>query len=64
MEKVINKVSFKEDFIQTKAFWLSKTYLERLDALEYLREDYKNTFLKRNEQGFQRVFRIIDRREG
>ncbi|HAV91647.1 TPA: hypothetical protein DCW38_00455 [candidate division WOR-3 bacterium] len=64
MEKVINKVSFKEDFIQTKEFWLSKTYLERLDALEYLREDYKNTFLKKNERGFQRVLRIIDRRKG
>jgi len=40
------------------AFWQSKSYLERLAALEQIRSEY-NSWRYDAEQGFQRVYRII-----
>ena len=41
-------------------FWQSKTYEERLDALEQIRKEY-NSWRYNAEQGFQRVYRLIKR---
>lgn len=40
------------------AFWRSKSYEERLEALEKIREEY-NSWRYNAEQGFQRVYRIV-----
>ena len=58
MEKVLNIISNKDkksDFI----FWQGKSFLERLEAVELLRNQYFS--LNKNvQQGFQRVCRVID----
>ncbi|MFW6145572.1 MAG: hypothetical protein ACOC4Y_02105 [bacterium] len=59
ISKVIKKYKLSEqpnDFI----FWRSKTYEERLEALEQIRKEY-NLWRYNAEQGFQRVYRIIKR---
>jgi hypothetical protein len=59
MEKVIHIISQKDegsDFI----FWKDKSFAERLDAIEFLRNQYYS--LNKNvQQGFQRVCRVIDK---
>ncbi|RJQ53870.1 MAG: hypothetical protein C4530_17550 [Desulfobacteraceae bacterium] len=60
MRKVVRKYKIKEqpkDF----SFWQSKSYEERLDALEQIREEY-NSWRYHAEQGFQRVYRIVKRK--
>ena len=57
VKKVIKKYKINEqpnDF----SFWQSKSYEERIDALEQIREEY-NQWRYNAEQRFQRVFRII-----
>jgi hypothetical protein len=57
--KVIKKYKFNEqpnDFL----FWRSKSYEERLEALEQIRKEY-NSWRYNAEQGFQRVYRIVKR---
>lgn len=59
ISKVIKKYKLAEqpnDF----TFWMSKTYEERLGALEQIRKEY-NSWRYNAEQGFQRVYRIIKR---
>jgi hypothetical protein len=59
IEKVIKKYNIDEqpkDF----TFWQSKSYEERLAALEQIRKEY-NSWRYDAEQGFQRVFRIVKR---
>lgn len=59
ISKTIKKYKIDEqprDF----AFWQSKTYEERLDALEQIRKEY-NSWKYNAEQGFQRVYRIVKR---
>ena len=59
IRKVIKKYKLNEqpnDFI----FWQSRTYEERLDALEQIRKEY-NLWRYNAEQGFQRVYRIVKR---
>lgn len=41
-------------------FWQSRSYEERLDALEQIRKEY-NSWRYDAEQGFQRVYRIVKR---
>lgn len=41
-------------------YWLTKTPVERLEAVEYLRQQYGNAS-NENESRFQRVFRVIKR---
>lgn len=64
MEKVdrtvIHKVKLKDaqsDF----AYWQSRPYQERLEALEKIRQEY-NSWKYGTEQGFQRVYTIIKRK--
>ncbi len=58
IEKVVTKSRLSEqksDF----AFWQSKTYAERLAALEEIRQEYNNWKYTDAEQRFQRVYRIV-----
>ena len=60
VRKVIKKYKIDEqpnDF----SFWQSKSFEERLDALEQIRKEY-NSWRYNAEQGFQRVFRIVKRK--
>ncbi len=60
ISKVIKKYKIDEqpsDF----SFWQSKSFEERLGALEQIRKEY-NLWRYNAEQGFQRVFRIVKRK--
>jgi len=58
MEKVLKITSIKDkksDFI----FWQGKSFSERFEAIEFLRNQYFS--LNKNvQQGFQRVCRIVN----
>jgi hypothetical protein len=59
ISKVINKYKLNEqpnDF----SFWQTKSYEERLAALEQIRREY-NLWRYNAEQGLQRVYKIIKR---
>ncbi len=59
IDKVIKKYNIDEqpsDF----SFWQTRSYEERLAALEQIRKEY-NLWRYDAEQGFQRVFRIVKR---
>jgi hypothetical protein len=59
ISKVIKKYKFNEqpnDFV----YWQSRSYEERLDALEQIRKEY-NLWRYNAEQRFQRVYRIVKR---
>jgi len=59
MKKVVKKYKLNEqpnDF----PFWQSKTYEERLGALEQIRKEY-NLWRYNAEQRLQRVYRIVKR---
>ncbi len=59
-KSVVRKGKLKEqgnDFI----FWQSQTDEMRLSTIEQIRTEY-NTWKYGNEQGFQRVYRIIKRK--
>ncbi|WP_317898360.1 hypothetical protein [Aurantibacillus circumpalustris] len=58
MEKVIKKFKLSEEPSDLN-FWLTKSYTERLAALEKLKEHYIQFFLDGNRPGFQRVYRVI-----
>lgn len=45
----------KSDF----AYWQTKSYAERLNALEEIRHEYNNWKYSDVEQRFQRVYRIV-----
>lgn len=56
MDKVLRITTLKEagtDF----EYWIQKSYAERLEAIEFLRQQYIQ--FKHANQGFQRVCRII-----
>ena len=58
--KVVNKYKINEqpnDF----SFWQSKSYEERIDVLEQIRQEY-NQWRYHAEPGFQRVYKIIKRK--
>lgn len=60
ISKVVKKFKIDEqpnDFV----YWQSKSYEERLNALEQIREEY-NQWRYNAEQGFQRVCRIVKRK--
>lgn len=52
--RVVKQNEKKDDF----AFWQSQPYEKRLEALESIREEYNN-WKYGNQQGFQRVYRVI-----
>jgi hypothetical protein len=60
ISRVVKKFKINEqpnDF----SYWQSKTYEDRLNALEQIREEY-NLWRYNAEQGFQRVYRIVKRK--
>ena len=58
MEKLIKKTSFEESDKADIEYWKQKSPEEKLDVLQYLREEY---YILKNEsrKGLQRVYRII-----
>jgi hypothetical protein len=58
VQKVVRKYKLGEE-PNDLDFWLTKSYLERLQALEKLRENYIHIFLNGHRPGFQRVYRVI-----
>jgi len=56
----IRKVKLK-DVQSDFAYWQSRPYQERLEALEKIRQEY-NSWKYGTEQGFQRVYTIIKRK--
>ncbi|MEO7306634.1 MAG: hypothetical protein ABIR78_03875 [Ferruginibacter sp.] len=62
MNKSLKIVQLKDkntDFI----YWMSKSETERLQAIETLRQQYIN-YKKDVQSGFQRVYRIINQKQG
>ena len=58
IEKVFSKTTLSErksDF----AYWQTKSYAERLAALEEIRQEYNNWKYTDAEQRLQRVYRIV-----
>jgi len=55
--KVINKYKFGEE-PKDLSFWQSKSYEERIEALEQIRQEY-NQWRYHAEPGLQRVYKII-----
>ena len=58
MEKVVKKYKLNEEPSDLE-FWLTKSYIERLKALEILRQHYIKFFLNGDRSGFQRVYRVV-----
>lgn len=56
--RIVKKNEKNDDFI----FWQSQSYEKRLEALESIREEYNN-WKYGNQQGFQRVYRVIKKSE-
>ena len=62
MEKVISVVKKSDDGNDFK-FWQSKSYQERIDAIEILRSQYFQ--MKKNvQQGLQRVYTVVKQKSG
>jgi hypothetical protein len=62
MEKILKIVNLKDrntDF----QFWLTQSETQRLQAIETLRQQYIN-FRKDVQPGLQRVYRIINQKQG
>ncbi len=59
IKKVVNKYKIGEEPTDF-AYWQSKTYQERLEALEQIRKEY-HSWSGNAEQGLHRVYRIVRR---
>ena len=62
MEKALKITHLKDkgtDFI----YWMSRTDIERLEAIEILRKQYFN-YKKDVQSGLQRVYRVINQKQG
>lgn len=62
MEKVITKTSTREKQLDLE-YWLTKSPQQRLDALEFLRQQYIS-FNKNVQPRFQRVCTVTSRKPG
>ncbi len=65
-ENKIVKVITKTPLIEEKSdfkYWQTKSYAERLAALEEIRQEFNEWKCRDAEQGFQRVYRIIQLKE-
>lgn len=61
MEKTIKVLDINEADELDAEYWRSRTPSERLDMLQYLREEYY-TFKNENRKRFQRVLRIVEQK--
>lgn len=59
MIKHVAKYKIVEEPETDLAFWLTKTPVERLTALEKIRQNYITFFLNGNKPRFQRVYKAI-----
>ncbi|MFT5618004.1 MAG: hypothetical protein ACI85I_001233 [Arenicella sp.] len=60
MEKVVSKYKLGEEPTNDLAYWLEKTPLERIQALEQMRQQYIEIFMPHeSQQRLQRVCRIV-----
>jgi hypothetical protein len=59
MEKVVKKGKIK-DLKNNYLFWKSRSYLERLEATEEIRNEYNN-WKYGSKQRFQRILRVINK---
>jgi len=60
--ETFGKVLTKTQIVKEKsdsAYWQTKTYAERLAALEEARREYNNWKYTYPEQRFQRVYRVV-----
>lgn len=60
MIKKVKKYNLGEE-PDDKAYWMSVSPAERLDALKKLREQYIRIFLNGHQSGLQRVCSVIER---
>jgi hypothetical protein len=58
IEKVVTK-STSESQTSDFAYWQSKSFAERLAALEEIRREYNSWKYTDAEQRFQRVYRVV-----
>lgn len=59
MIKHVAKYKLGEEPETDLAFWLTKTPVERLTALEKMRQNYITFFLNGNKPRFQRVYTVV-----
>jgi hypothetical protein len=45
-------------------YWLSRSYLQRLEELEKIRQEVNQHTYHGHQQGFQRVYRVVKRERG
>jgi hypothetical protein len=62
MEKIVKIVKMGHDD-SNLIYWLSRTFTQRLEELEKLRQEV-NQRIYGDQQGFQKVYRIIKREWG
>lgn len=58
VERVVEKVLLKDEKSDF-SYWQTKSYAERLEALEEIRREYNNWKYTDAEQRFQRVCRVV-----
>ena len=63
MEKILKIVSLK-DKNSDRSFWLLKSPLERLEAIEFLRNQFIEFTGKNVQPRLQRVYTIINKKQG
>ena len=64
MEKSVKIYSLGKEPETDLEYWLTKTPEERLTALEVIRQRYIDLKYNGIRQGFQRVYRVIERKRG
>ncbi len=67
MERKIVRVAVKTKLNEKSSdfsFWQSRSYAERLGALEEIRREYNDWKYSDAEQRFQRVYRIVKLKRG
>ena len=61
MEKIVKIVKIGHDD-SNLIYWLSRSFIQRLEELEKLRTEV-NQHLYGHQQGFQRVYRVVKREQ-
>lgn len=61
MEKIVKIVKLGHDD-SNLIYWLSRSFTQRLEELEKLRTEI-NQYMYGNQQGFQRVYRVVKREQ-
>ena len=58
IEKIVTKTEIGKQ-VSDFSYWQTKSYAERLAALEEIRREYNNWKYTDAEQRFQRVYRVV-----